>query len=928
MSTRRLSLLVVALIVAVANIWYWSRLLTEPGVLAHSDLYEYFLPVFLAPFSTWSATEFGGLPTIADPQNTTWYPVHAFFRWIGSWSGYVIAGYVIAGLGAAAYAWQITRSRVAALMAGIAWPWSEALSELYPHLSMLHGFAWLPWCLFGLERIAEHRSSVWIGATAVFVACLGLSGHPQVSVYGVYLIVGYAATQWVAAGRPRDVLLRIAAAFAIGGALAAIQVIPTIDTSTWVAREQVGFSQFADSFAKKPPELMAGLIPQFCHERRETPMYAGIVTLWLAGIAIASQCRQWRVRFWVVVAVVGLLLGLGSLTPLARVAYELPLYDRFRIVARHLSLYVFAIIALATLGVGALRQAKVTRRTAVLTAGSLTAASFVALYFISQSPVLFDFACDGHGFGRFFPTLLTDVRLQGGIAVASTLVLLFGVVRKAARVALAAVPLLLAFDLLNAQSEPVDLRGFQPPGIIQAGALGPSVHASTLRDELLPAHQRLLPIEGSSHDPIAPGVFARVWNTPSLGGYNPLLPRRLMDLTDMSAAGDIRGRVLLDEDRSLDVLAVRYIVVRASELAPREPLAADTPLSSLPDFDVVIGPADCGPRGPMRLSIDPPPMEVTGLVMMGVLRCGDNVTGDAVVGRVTVVDGTRETVVPIRTGAAVASDAGAVLRVPLPGADQAADGAAGERVDFAPTVARRLIIDTEAMNAAVAVNRLAFVLPNGRLMPVTLPTAALNGGRWREHRRFATARDTDRGHDAPGPAEEDFVVFENVRARPRAWFMGHASKKSDIETSVAIRSGRTREGQAFDVAAEAFVEPGSGVNLTGGQGRITSLAMNPGSFRISVDADGPGLVAVSELHHPGWKAWVDNVEAPVLRVDYAVMGVVVPGGQHRVRLAFQPGSLRLGAGISGVGAVAALVCLLAPLRRRRTAGLPGEAPWS
>ena len=172
------------------------------------------------------------------------------------------------------------------------------------------------------------------------------------------------------------------------------------------------------------------------------------------------------------------------------------------------------------------------------------------------------------------------------------------------------------------------------------------------------------------------------------------------------------------------------------------------------------------------------------------------------------------------------------------------------------------------------------------------------------------------------------MVFENLRARPRAWLVGDVSEKTDTEASVAIRSGRARGGEAFDVATRAFVEPGSGVSVTGGQGRITSLAMNPGSFRISVEADRPGLVAVSELHHPGWKAWVDNVEAPLQRVDYAVMGVAVPGGQHRVRLTFQPGSLRLGAAVSVVGAMALLACLLAPLRRRRTAGLPGEAPRS
>ena len=289
---------------------------------------------------------------------------------------------------------------------------------------------------------------------------------------------------------------------------------------------------------------------------------------------------------------------------------------------------MFAIIALAALGMGALRQGAVSRRTAALTAGSLIAASSAALLWISQTPALFDFACDGHGFGRFFPNLLTDVRLQAGMAIASSLVLLFATVPRAVRVALAVVPVLLVFDLLNAQSEPVDWSGFQAPGLIEPGALEPSVHATSLRDALLPGHQRLLPIDGSGNDPIAPGVFARVWNIPSLGGYNPLLPQRLTNLTDMSAAGDIRGRVLLDEDRSLDLLAVRFLVVPARALTPREAVPGDTPLSALPDFDVVIGPADCGQRGAMRLSIDPPPMEVTGIVVVGALRCGDNVPVD------------------------------------------------------------------------------------------------------------------------------------------------------------------------------------------------------------------------------------------------------------------------------------------------------------
>ncbi len=53
----------------LAPVWYWSRLFTGPGVLAPSDLYEQFLPVFLSPILKWSSSEFAGLPAAADPQS-------------------------------------------------------------------------------------------------------------------------------------------------------------------------------------------------------------------------------------------------------------------------------------------------------------------------------------------------------------------------------------------------------------------------------------------------------------------------------------------------------------------------------------------------------------------------------------------------------------------------------------------------------------------------------------------------------------------------------------------------------------------------------------------------------------------------------------------------------------------------------------------
>ncbi len=57
---------VVIVLPGLTQLWYWSRLFTTPGFLAHSDLYEYFLPAFLSPMTTWSSAEFAGMPANSD----------------------------------------------------------------------------------------------------------------------------------------------------------------------------------------------------------------------------------------------------------------------------------------------------------------------------------------------------------------------------------------------------------------------------------------------------------------------------------------------------------------------------------------------------------------------------------------------------------------------------------------------------------------------------------------------------------------------------------------------------------------------------------------------------------------------------------------------------------------------------------------------
>jgi hypothetical protein len=70
--------------------------------------------------------------------------------------------------------------------------------------------------------------------------------------------------------------------------------------------------------------------------------------------------------------------------------------------------------------------------------------------------------------------------------------------------------------------------------------------------------------------------------------------------------------------------------------------------------------------------------------------------------------------------------------------------------------------------------------------------------------------------------------------------------------------------------------------------------------KIELDATGPGLLVVSEIAYPGWRARVDGQSVPLETVFDLLRGVQLPEGNHRIILGFYPFSLFLGLGLCGI----------------------------
>jgi uncharacterized membrane protein YfhO len=89
----------------------------------------------------------------------------------------------------------------------------------------------------------------------------------------------------------------------------------------------------------------------------------------------------------------------------------------------------------------------------------------------------------------------------------------------------------------------------------------------------------------------------------------------------------------------------------------------------------------------------------------------------------------------------------------------------------------------------------------------------------------------------------------------------------------------------------------------------------PERVELRARADRRGLVVLSDVWFPGWKATVDGRDVPIHRVDYLLRGVVVGPGEHKIVMRYQPWSWRIGWIVSLLTALLLLGALWKSARR-------------
>lgn len=102
--------------------------------------------------------------------------------------------------------------------------------------------------------------------------------------------------------------------------------------------------------------------------------------------------------------------------------------------------------------------------------------------------------------------------------------------------------------------------------------------------------------------------------------------------------------------------------------------------------------------------------------------------------------------------------------------------------------------------------------------------------------------------------------------------------------------------------------------------RVGITRYEPNRVEIDVDASAPGLVVLSDNHHPDWRAEVNGKPTPVLRANYFMRAVPVPAGRSTIVMTFRSRYFMAGAGVSSITLIALAAGAFVRRRQHRSEG--------
>jgi hypothetical protein len=908
----------------------------------------------------WNPYIFAGTPLLASIYPGALYPPNWLFALLSPGAAInvvVITTYHLALIGSYLFGRRTGMDRVSALVTGMIFTFGGYMLVHLGHTSRIAAAAWLPWVLLAVEHLYRRASWRWVALGALFVALQFCAGEPQMTLYTA-LVAGAYSLFSLTAREECERRWRFLAAGVVmawcGVLLSMIQLLPGLELLGQGERARLSYEYFS-SYSFPPRQVLNLIFPYFFGGVAVAPYrvaywgewnaamlcgYVGVLSLLLALVAVlgprGERRTPWKssdgdsfflgpvsfrlslqVSFWSGVAVASLLLACGAYLPFGvyRWLHHVPGYNLFRGPYRHLFEFNFAAAVLAGLGASFMAQMG---REAVRRAHRRSTAVVAAL--VAVTAIIYRF------FGERLVTRTPRPAPSGSLADAEALIPLLVFLLCATGLWLYAQrrnnwtgALLIAVLLVDLASFgqffawrgvffTVNARLADPPSVVYLKAREPDPHAFRLLSYAsLPYDYAYLPPHDDNYELLNFPNPSIARGLQSVNGYDAM---RLSRAAAIAGEMDLDG-ILLDikaldtEHQGFNLLNVKYLLrERRGALEAGEGITYEGVRFSQTPLHLVLGPkARAEPR--LRESV-----MATELAVISLMSNSTHIPQGAPVVRIRLraKDG-RLVERELEAGRDTAEWAYDRAEVRAAAKHQRArviesfDGGGFEghfylaRLPFERAEIERIELDYLRADGGLQIVRASlFDAATGAATP--LDDVPLPPERWQSLARFG-----------------EIELYENLKARPRAWFVRRVETKPRAEVLRTIKEGRLADGSPFDPSELALLEMEDFSNgaitlppvedATGA--RVTVTRYEPQRIELKTNNPEAAFLVLSEVYYRGWEARIDGRPTTIYRTDYALRGIAVPPGEHGIEFLYRAPSFRRGAMLSGLGVALLLI---------------------
>jgi hypothetical protein len=165
-----------------------------------------------------------------------------------------------------------------------------------------------------------------------------------------------------------------------------------------------------------------------------------------------------------------------------------------------------------------------------------------------------------------------------------------------------------------------------------------------------------------------------------------------------------------------------------------------------------------------------------------------------------------------------------------------------------------------------------------------------------------------------GMVRSDIYVYRNNHFLPRAFWVNELVEVEDEEQMIALMKRKQISHTAIVLGTTQRLFS-CGISH---EDQVEVLEAYGGYLVLQTQNLARRFLTISEIWHPGWRAFIDGEELKLHRTDVALMGAWIPPGKHRIELRFRPLYWRVAVVITAVsGAIFLFLFSVLWLKRRQ-----------